>query len=369
MFLLGACGPDLNIVRDATFRGHVKVRNFHVARGVVVTVPSDFVVESAGPAVVEGDIRGAMGSGASIEIRVSTGDLVVLGTLEAGSGAEGGAPGRDGGPGGRVVLRADHGELRARGPISAGAGGDGAGLREEGSGDIRVASGAGGRGGDVTIEAASVAIDSGAAAGDGGDGGAAFARRAELAPGARNLIDSGADAPEVSGPDAALPAGGSASAVAGAGGDGGSVRVSGERIRVAGALRAGDGGSVAFATARGGNAASAILSKPGAGGDVSVRSAALPPDASSWLLIPGDGGDAGLPQDMMANASGRATASAETAGGGAPGAVLLGAATVATGQGGDGGGVLAQNDAKARYGTGSSGQGAAPAQPVSKRAP
>ncbi|HXT02204.1 MAG TPA: hypothetical protein VN915_16140 [Elusimicrobiota bacterium] len=369
LLLAGGCGPDLDIVRDSTFRGHVKVRNFHVARGVVVTVPSDFVVESAGPAVVEGFIRGEVGSGASIEIRVSTGDLIVLGGLQAGSGADGEEPGADGGPGGRVLLRADRGVIRARGPLEAGAGGDGAGRREEGRGELRVVSGAGGSGGDVSLAAPSVLIDSGAAAGDGGDGGAAWARCVALAPGAPNLVDSGADAPERTGADEPPAPTGVASATAGAGGAGGSVRVSGGALRIDGPLRAGTGGSVARASARGGNAASAALSKPGTGGDVSVRSEGLTEPASSWTLIPGDGGDAGLPADIMAEASARTAASASTRGGGDPGSVLVGAKTIAAGEGGDGGGVLAQSDAKARYGLGAPGQGSAPGQPVSKQAP
>jgi len=369
LLLLAACGPDVNIVRDSTFRGHVKARTFSVARGVVVTVPADLVVESAGPAIIEGSIRGEVGSGASIEIRVSTGDLVVLGGLQAGSGAEAENPGSTGGPGGRVLLRADHGEIRAHGPLEAGAGGDGAGRREEGGGELRVVSGAGGAGGDVELTAASVEIDSGAAAGDGGDGGAALARSVVLAPGAVNVVDSGADAPERPGAEEPLPAAGVASATAGAGGNGGSVRVTAAKLALGGPLRAGTGGSVARASARGGTSATAALSKPGAGGDVSVRSSGLMLGASERLLIPGDGGDAGLPSDIMADASAHASASASTLGGGDAGSVLLGGRTTATGDGGDGGGVLAQSDAKARFGVGAAGNGAAAGAPVSKKAP
>ncbi|MFI5350025.1 MAG: hypothetical protein ACHQ2Z_10810, partial [Elusimicrobiota bacterium] len=135
VLMLGACVPDVDIARDTTLGGHVTARTFRVRPGVVVSVDEDLVVDSQGPATIEGRLRGEIGSGAGIEIRVSSGDCVIDGGLEAGSGADGEEPGEDGDAGGGVRLRADRGVVRVRGLIEAGAGGEGDGRREQGTGD------------------------------------------------------------------------------------------------------------------------------------------------------------------------------------------------------------------------------------------
>ena len=371
VLFMSGCVPDVDIIRNTTMSGHLKVKTFHVAPNVTVSAPGDLVVESLGRVSIEGRVRGEIGSGANIEIRVSSGDLAVDGALEAGSGADGEAPGEDGEPGGSVRLRADRGAIVARGALAAGAGGDGAGRREQGRGDLRVVSGAGGRGGDVVIAGASVVLDSGVAAGDGGEGGSATARIMSFAAGAP-IVDCGLDAadPRKIADDEQLPAEGSADASSAAGGNGGSVQIAAAALQSPReALRAGSGGAVSRAVARGGVAASASLAKPGAGGDVSLRVAGLTSAASAWNLVPGDGGDAGRPGEITAHASAHAAASAATLGGGEAGKVLLGAAASGTGAGGDGGGVLAQTDKGAKYALGGEAHGAAPGKPAAARAP
>jgi hypothetical protein len=397
VLLLGACVPDVDISRDTALSGHLMARTFRVRPGVVVSADRDLIVDSQGPVFIEGSVRGDIGSGASIEIRVSTGDCVVDGGLEAGSGADGEEPGEDGEAGGSVRLRADSGEIRARGALTAGAGGEGAGRREQGLGDLRVVSGAGGAGGDVEILAASVRVGA-ATAGDGGAGGAAFAEIVELAPGAPVIVDRGeslADEEEDGVEDQPLPASGSANALSRAGGNGGSIQIRAARLFLApeASLRAGAGGATARASARGGKDAFSALEKPGAGGDVSMRWGALTAAATGselipgaggdvsmrWgaltaaatgsELIPGAGGDAGLIGAISCAAQAHDSAAAKTAGGGEPGKAYRGGAAIESGVGGDSGNVLAQTDRDAKYDFGGSESQGAAGKPAAAQDP
>ncbi|HEX4047650.1 MAG TPA: hypothetical protein VH309_07445, partial [Elusimicrobiota bacterium] len=220
VLLAGACVPDIDIARDTTLSGHLTARTFRVEPGVVVSAGGDLIVDSRGPATIEGSIRGEVASGASIRIRVSSGDCVVDGDLEGGSGADGEDPGQDGEPGGGVRLRADRGEVLVRGELSGGDGGDGVGLLRQGRGAVKAVSGAGGSGGDVELLGASIDLSAPASAGEGGAGGAAFAQVFDLAPGAADVVNRGeslASEEEDDFVDQPLPAAGSAEAVARAG--------------------------------------------------------------------------------------------------------------------------------------------------------
>jgi hypothetical protein len=375
--LLGACVPDVDIARDTTLSGHVTAKTFHVRPGIVVTVDDDLIVDSQGPAIIEGVMRGEIGTGADIVIRVSTGDCVVDGRIEGGSGADGEDPGEDGAAGGSVRLRADRGEVRVHGLLEAGEGGEGAGRREQGLGDLRVVSGAGGAGGDVELLGASIELSSGAAAGDGGAGGAAFAQVVELVPGAPSIVDSGeslADEDEDGVDDQPLPAAGSAHALSRAGGNGGSILVqaAGRDAVAFGAdvsLRCGAGGATARASARGGKDASTVLEKPGAGGDVSLRWSGLTAAATGWDLVPGTGGDSGLLGAMSGAALAHDSASVKTAGGGEPGKAFVGATAVKIGAGGDSSNVSAQTDQDAKYDFGDAGSPETAGKPTAAQVP
>ncbi len=378
VLLLGACVPDVDITHDTTLSGHVTAQTFRVRPGVVVSVDQNLLIESQGPVVIEGALRGELGSGAAIEIRVSTGDLLISGSLEAGSGADGEDPGDDGDAGGRVRLRADRGAIRVRGALAGGAGGDGAGRREQGVGVLRVVSGAGGAGGDVELLGASVDLEAGAAGGAGRAGGAAVAQIYALAPGEPNLVDNGeslADEEEDGVDDEPLPAAGSASAQSRGGGGGGSILIQaaglqGALVLAPGvSLRGGDGGATSRASARGGSAASAALDKPGAGGDVNIRWGGLTAAAARWDLLPGTGGDAGLLGAISAAARARTAAGGKTEGGGEAGRVLLGAAAVKSGLGGDSCNVLAQTGQDAKYDFGDAGGPGAAGKPAAAQAP
>jgi hypothetical protein len=377
LLLLGACVPDVDVAHDAAMSGHLTVKTFRVRPGVVVSADSDLVIDSRGPAIIEGLVRGEVGSGASIEVRVSSGDCVIDGSLEAGSGADGEEPGEDGGAGGSVRLRADRGTVRVRAALAAAEGGEGAGRREQGRGELRAASGAGGAGGDVELVGEFVLVESSVAAGDGGAGGAAFAEQVELAPGAPIIVDRGvspADQEEDGVEDAPLPAAGIASALAKAGGNGGSVLVHagagrGPVLAPGVSLRAGAGGATSRASARGGSAASAALEKPGAGGDVSVRWRGPAASSGTWDLVPGAGGDAGVLGAVSGEAHARLAAGAATAGGGEPGKVVVGGVVVKAGDGGDGGNVLAQTEQEAKYAFGGQGIRGAAGTPAAARAP
>ena len=91
--------------------------------------------------------------------------------------------------------------------------------------------------------------------------------------------------------------------------------------------------------------------------------------AAGWRLIPGDGGDAGLLGAISAAAYARTAAGTQTAGGGEAGKVLLGAAALTAGEGGDGGDVLAQTDKDATYDFGGPGSRTAAGKPAAARAP
>lgn len=146
---------------DVTIAGAVSVSTWEIPEGVTVSVPSDLIVDCSGDIVIKGQLvaeqvgSADFGHGASITLR-TPGTVKLSGLIRAGNGAE---------------------TPRAFGP----------------SGDVGLT---GGRGGDVTIEAAAVVGTGGIRAGDGGEGSLGGGG----GDGGRVMLDASAASPEMDSP-------------------------------------------------------------------------------------------------------------------------------------------------------------------------
>lgn len=277
--------------------GTLDVGSLTVPHGETFVLDGSLEVRATGDIMILGRIvsDGRTAPGSAVKLSSNGGSILIAGRIATAPGAAGDSPpvstsvvAGDGRPGGNIeIASAGYLVILQSAELETGYGGSGGNARAEGFGPahalVKAVSGAGAPGGAIVLSAADLFIVEGALrAGAGGWGGEAIA------------VGQPAEGRRQRGGPAVVEATGRP------GGSGGDIALATTTkgmgvLKLAGRLRAGDGGSSFKATASGATRATALLEPGGRGGNISITllESPLALQDAGCTLTPGNGGDCG----------------------------------------------------------------------------